>query len=295
MKLVNIRKNEQDSLGVALTAGILDVAATALAAGWTHCPITMDALFNAPSSGLGQLSTSLQHLNPDHAVVLGEDDVDYGPCLPSFGNVLCLGTNYRQHAIESNMAIPTVPLLFGKFRNTLTGHRAAVGLPDNAEQYDYEAELCVVIGKSARYVAVDEALEYVFGYCNANDLSARDLQFRTSQWLLGKTGDGFCPVGPYLVTKDEIANPNQLRIQCWVNGSLKQDSMTADMIFHCAETISYLSQYMTLQPGDIILTGTPEGVVFGKPEAERVWLKPGDNVAVEVAGLGRLENVLTKA
>ncbi len=145
----------------------------------------------------------------------------------------------------------------------------------------------VVIGQKASAVSVEEALEYVLGYCSANDLSARDLQMRTSQWLLGKTLDGFCPIGPYLVTRDEVPDPQQLELRTWVNGELRQNSSTADMIFSVAEIVSYASHHMTLDPGDVIITGTPEGVILGMPEP-RAWLKPGDEVIVEVQGLGRL-------
>lgn len=155
---------------------------------------------------------------------------------------------------------------------------------------DYEAELAMIIGVEARNVSVDDALEYVLGYCNANDLSARDLQFRSTQWLLGKSCDGFCPLGPYLVTSDEVSDPDHLSITCKVNGEIRQSSNTADMIFSTSEIISYVSIYMTLNPGDVILTGTPEGVVLGSPESEQRWLRRGDIVTVEIEGLGALIN-----
>jgi 2-keto-4-pentenoate hydratase/2-oxohepta-3-ene-1,7-dioic acid hydratase in catechol pathway len=186
------------------------------------------------------------------------------------------------------MAEPDSPVLFSKFNNTLAATGEAIPLPDNAVQYDYEVELGVVIGKQARDVSVEEALEYVFGYFTVNDMSVRDLQFRTSQWLLGKTLDKFFPTAPYLVTSDEVSDPQNLGLYCWVNGELRQNSNTADMIFNVAECISYISQYMTLVPGDVISTGTPEGVVLGMKEKN--WLKPGDEVTVEVAGLGKCVN-----
>ena len=148
------------------------------------------------------------------------------------------------------------------------------------------------MGRRASHVSETEALDYVFGYCNANDLSARDLQFRSSQWLLGKTLDKFLPIGPYLVTADEVADPQKLDIQCWVNGDLRQDSNTADMIFTVAQSVSYISQYVTLEAGDLILTGTPSGVVAGRPEKD--WLVPGDEVTIEIEGLGRLTNPLVR-
>ena len=163
----------------------------------------------------------------------------------------------------------------------------------NAVQYDYEAELGVVIGKQGKNIRQQEALSYVLGYCNVDDLSARDLQFRTSQWLLGKTLDKFLPIGPYLVTAEDVGDPQALDVHCWVNGDLRQNSNTADMIFSVAECISYISQYMTLNPGDVISTGTPEGVVMGM--TEKNWLKPGDEVVVEIEGLGKCINRMVEA
>jgi len=157
---------------------------------------------------------------------------------------------------------------------------------------DYEGELALVIGRQAACVAGEEALSTVFGYAPANDFSARDLQFATSQWLLGKSCDRFCPIGPFLVTADEVPDPGSLRIRTWVNGELRQDAPTSDMIFPCSDLISYISRYLPLEPGDVILTGTPAGVILGKPREQRVWLRKGDVVTVEVEGLGRLTNLV---
>lgn len=186
--------------------------------------------------------------------------------------------------------IPQTPILFNKFNNALTGHRSPVVIPATTSKLDYEAELAIVIGRQARSVRREEALDYVFGYTIANDLSARDLQMRTSQWMLGKIGDGFAPLGPWIVTADAVGDPNALFIQTFVNGEMRQNSNTADMIFHCDEIISYLSQHCTLEPGDVILTGTPEGVVLGYPEDQQVYLKPGDEVEVRIEKLGELHN-----
>jgi 2-keto-4-pentenoate hydratase/2-oxohepta-3-ene-1,7-dioic acid hydratase in catechol pathway len=207
--------------------------------------------------------------------------------------IICVGLNYRRHAAESGMAVPTTPVIFSKFANALAGAREAIPLPAVASQYDYEVELAVVIGRRAANVSAATALDYVFGYCTANDLSARDLQMRTSQWLLGKTLDKFLPLGPYLMTANAVGDPQALAVRCWVNGDLRQNSNTADMVFPVAHLVAYLSQHMTLQPGDIILTGTPEGVVLGRPQKD--WLVPGDEVVVEVEKLGRLVNRLVSA
>ena len=164
-------------------------------------------------------------------------------------------------------------------------------LPLNAKQFDYEAELVIVIGKTVENVSRENAMSHIFGYTIGNDLSARDLQFRTGQWLLGKTCDGFAPIGPYLVTADEVDSSN-LEISCSVNGELRQQGNTKNMIFDCAHIVSYLSQHMTLRPGDIIFTGTPAGVILGYPEEQRNWLKSGDEVVISIEKIGSLKNKL---
>jgi 2-keto-4-pentenoate hydratase/2-oxohepta-3-ene-1,7-dioic acid hydratase in catechol pathway len=208
--------------------------------------------------------------------------------------IICVGLNYRKHAEETNAPIPDSPILFNKFLNTITGHNHEVPLPKKSKQVDYEVELGIVIGKECKDVSTDEALHYVAGYTVANDLSARDLQMKTAQWMLGKIVDGFCPVGPNLVTKNTIPNPNNLTLRTILNGEVRQDSNTSDMIFSCAEIVSYISEHMTLSPGDLILTGTPEGVILGDPEEERVWLKDGDELIVEVEKIGQLKNKMVK-
>lgn len=221
-----------------------------------------------------------------------EENLTFSPCVPRERKIVCVGLNYRKHAEESGMATPRYPVLFSKFNNALAAYGDSVELSPLAEQYDYEAELAVVMGKRAKGIPREQALNYVFGYCCANDLSARDLQMRTGQWLLGKTLDGFCPLGPYLVTADEVGNPNELGIRCYVNGDMRQNSNTRDMIFPVDEIVSYVSSFMTLEPGDVILTGTPEGVILGYPEEQRVWLKPGDEIRVEIDRVGVLTNRL---
>jgi 2-keto-4-pentenoate hydratase/2-oxohepta-3-ene-1,7-dioic acid hydratase in catechol pathway len=219
-----------------------------------------------------------------------EDGLRFGPCVPAPGKIICIGLNYRKHAEETGAAIPDTPVVFGKFSNALSAHNHAVALPEASRMVDYEAELAIVIGRRASNLKREEALGAVFGYCCANDFSARDLQKRTSQWLLGKTCEGFCPLGPYLVTADEVRDPNALGITSTVNGAVRQSSNTRDMIFSCDEILSYLSRHLVLEPGDVILTGTPEGVVFGMPAEEQAYLAVGDEVTVEVEGLGILRN-----
>jgi 2-keto-4-pentenoate hydratase/2-oxohepta-3-ene-1,7-dioic acid hydratase in catechol pathway len=219
-------------------------------------------------------------------------NVTFLPCVPEKGKIICVGLNYKKHAEEAGMAVPQFPVLFNKFSNALAANNEEIILPAVATEFDYEAELGVVIGKRAKNIAKENALEHVFGYCNVNDLSARDLQMRTAQWMLGKSLDGFCPIGPYIVTSDEVGNPNDLDIRLYVNDEIRQNSNTKDMIFKVDEIVSYVSRYITLEPGDLIITGTPEGVIAGFPADKKHWLQPGDIVTVEIEKLGRLNNQL---
>lgn len=238
----------------------------------------------ATDEGIIPLPDSTEATSP----ALQEEEIQIAPCVPTPSKIICIGLNYRKHAAESGMTVPSVPVAFTKYSNTLVNFGGDVVLGPEGVEYDYEVELGVVIGKKCKGVSEKEALNYVLGYCVANDLSCRDLQFKTSQWLLGKTLDGFLPLGKYLVTADEIEDPQNLQLRCTVNGELRQNSNTADMIFSVAEIIAFLSKYMTLEPGDLILTGTPEGVAMGMPEKK--WLKPGDVVRVEIEKLGYTEN-----
>jgi 2-keto-4-pentenoate hydratase/2-oxohepta-3-ene-1,7-dioic acid hydratase in catechol pathway len=200
--------------------------------------------------------------------------------------------NYRSHAEEAGFAIPTVPILFAKYRNTLSGPTSPIILPDMSKEVDYEAELAIVIGKPCKDITAAQALEHVAGYMAFNDVSARDLQMRTSQWLSGKALDTFAPCGPALVI-NEISDPQNLNISTRLNQQTLQQSNTCNMIFSVAETISYISQLMTLEPGDIIATGTPEGVGFKRNPP--IFLQDGDVVEVEVEGIGMLRNPVIRS
>ncbi|MEJ2289768.1 MAG: fumarylacetoacetate hydrolase family protein [Deinococcales bacterium] len=232
---------------------------------------------------------ALRHLAAEGRSPLDAAGLRLGPPVPRPGKVLCVGLNYREHAREAGKQIPTSPVLFSKFDNAITGPDAEVPVPAEVERLDYEAELVVVIGRRARRVREADALDYVLGYTAGNDLSARDLQNRTSQWLLGKALDGFLPIGPALLTADEVPDPQDLSIRLWLNGELRQDSTTADMIFGVAEIISYVSTYIALEPGDVIATGTPQGVILGMDEQR--WLQPGDELTV---GVGAMEPLTTR-
>jgi 2-keto-4-pentenoate hydratase/2-oxohepta-3-ene-1,7-dioic acid hydratase in catechol pathway len=212
------------------------------------------------------------------------------PLVPT--DILCIGANYRQHCIETGSDIPQNPMLFIKSSNTLNNPFDPILIPKLSSQIDYECELAVVIGKTAKYIKRDKALDYVLGYTAVNDVSSRDWQkdkaLNGGQFARGKSFDTFCPLGPWLVTRDEIPNPNALAIKTILNGKAMQDLTTADMIFDVPALIESLSSTMTLRPGMIILTGTPQGV--GSARTPPVWLKAGDTVIVELEKIGRLEN-----
>ncbi|HLH37078.1 MAG TPA: fumarylacetoacetate hydrolase family protein [Alloacidobacterium sp.] len=202
--------------------------------------------------------------------------------------IFCIGLNYRDHAIESKMEIPKVPTVFLKLPSALVGHRAAIELPSISTQPDYEVEFACVIGKDARRAAQDNWQDYIFGYTILNDISARDVQLATSQWTLGKSFNSFAPLGPAIVTKDEIADPHALDIQLSINGELLQHSNTRELIFKLPDLIAYISSIVPLLPGDIISTGTPAGVGLGR--SPQRWLKAGETITAEIAGLGQLVN-----
>lgn len=289
MKLLTFINDGQQRLGVRTEQGILDVVgALAAQPGDTCVPTTVMEVIEGGAEAIHALQAFTNEASASSFV--DESTITWGPCITAPNKIICVGLNYRKHAEETNAPIPEYPILFNKFNNTLTAHQAEIVVPNVTKELDYEAELVIVIGKKTKNVSREEALDHVFGYCAVNDLSARDLQLRTHQWLLGKTCDDFSPLGPYLVTADEVGNPNDLKISAIVNGEVRQNSNTSDMIFACDEIVSYISQHMTLVPGDIILTGTPEGVVLGLPPEQRVYLQPGDVVTIEIEKLGALTN-----
>ena len=206
------------------------------------------------------------------------------------GKIICIGLNYRDHAAETGKPVPAEPILFPKFANSLVGDGATVAVPAIVEELDWEAELAVVIGRGGRDIAREDALSHVAGYCCANDLSARALQRQGGQWTRGKAIDGFLPMGPWLVTRDEVADPQDLAISCAVNGRTVQDSSTAQMVFGVAELIAEISLTMTLEPGDVICTGTPPGVGMAMDPPQ--FLGEGDEVVVTIEGLGSLHTTI---
>jgi len=210
----------------------------------------------------------------------------YGPCVGGVGKFVCIGLNYSDHAEESGLEVPAEPVIFAKATSAICGPNDTVEIPRGSKATDWEVELGVVIGKEAKYIDEADALDHVAGYCVINDISERDFQNkRAGQWTKGKSADTFGPIGPWLVTRDEVPDPQNLSMYLDVNGKRRQDGSTNTMVFGVAHLVSYLSQFMSLQPGDIISTGTPPGVGMGiKPEP--VYLKVGDNMELGIEGLG---------
>jgi len=288
MKLITFESGNSLALGILLEEQVIEVPAVANKLG-IDAPATMQALIERGEDGMAALRHILETSHENDPVLRPLSGLKIGPAAPNPGKIICVGLTYRHHAIESGMDIPTEPILFSKFSNAITASGSEIDV-SGLVQLDYEAELGVVIGKRGKNIDLESALDYVLGYCNANDLSERALQFKSSQWLLGKTLDGFLPNGPILRTSEADFDPQNLDIRGWLNGELRQNSNTSDMIFSIPELISYISRYMTLEAGDLIISGTPMGVILG--HENKVWMCPGDEYTVEITGLGRLSNRL---
>ena len=230
----------------------------------------------------------LQLTHSEDSIALSS--IDLAAPISNSEKIICIGKNYAQHALEMGSEPPSLPVVFSKFASAINHPGAPIVLPSLSEQLDYEAELVVVIGKSGKNITRQTAFEHVFGYCCGNDITARDWQKGKpgGQWLLGKTCDTFAPLGPYIVTADEITDPQNLSIQLRVNGELRQDANTSHLIFPIDTLIAHVSQFVTLRPGDLIFTGTPSGVGAGRTPP--LFLKPGDQVEVQIDGLGVLKN-----
>jgi 2-keto-4-pentenoate hydratase/2-oxohepta-3-ene-1,7-dioic acid hydratase in catechol pathway len=224
--------------------------------------------------------------------VVPEQSVRFGPVVTAPPKVLCIGLNYRAHVAEANEKLPTTPIFFNKFNSSLNAHNGTIRVSrEHAKAFDYEAELVLVMGRGGRDIPEATALDHVLGYAVGQDFSARDLQLATSQWMMGKAGDGWGPIGPWLVGAD-LVDPQNLNIECRVNGELRQSSNTSRMIFDIRQQIAFLSRNLTLEPGDVIFTGTPEGVIVGYPKNKQVWLKAGDRITTTIQNLGVQEVVL---
>ena len=247
-----------------------------------HC---IKGLLAQGPEGLRRAATAMEIGEP-----IPPEELKLLPVVPRPEKIICVGLNYADHARETGMTPPTEPVFFSKFPTAICGDWQPIVLPRVSNEVDYEAELVVVIGLGGRHISKEKALEHVAGYCCGNDVSARDWQLHkpAEQWLLGKSFDTFAPIGPAMVTADEIADPGQLRIELRLNGSVMQKSNTSQLIFSIAELVAYVSQVCTLSPGDLIFTGTPPGVGFARKPP--VFLKPGDTVEVEIESVGILRN-----
>ncbi|GIO26658.1 fumarylacetoacetate hydrolase family protein [Ornithinibacillus bavariensis] len=226
--------------------------------------------------------------NWDGVDILPRDIVYLGTLIPEPSKIICVGRNYVDHAVEMNSDVPEYPVLFAKFANALIGPDDAIHKTRLTEKLDYEVELTIVIGKTASRVKKEDAYDYIAGYTIGNDISARDLQKRTPQWLQGKTIDRSTPIGPWMVTSDEIGDPSNLAIRCYVNGDERQSSNTKKLIYDIPFLIEFISNLITLQPGDLIMTGTPDGVALGMESPK--FLQDGDIVTVEIENIGRMDN-----
>lgn len=244
-----------------------------------------------PTDFTGGVEDFISHSSPlqPSGNPISLEKVHFAPPVPFPSKIIAIGLNYLDHAQESKGRIPEVPLVFSKFPNSLIGHKDRIAWdPELTKKVDFEAELAVVIGRRTYRCSEKEAMKHVFGYTCANDVSARDLQFGDGQWVRGKSLDTFCPLGPWIVTSDEIPDPHDLAIKSRLNGNLMQDSSTSLMIFRIPYLVSFLSRYFTLLPGDVILTGTPHGVgTFREPS---IYMKDGDQIEIEIEGIGTLKN-----
>lgn len=290
VKLVSIKHADGvEALGAVTDGGVIDIRATARKLG-IAAPLTLDELLQQGQADA--FDKVIAGAAKSGVPLLVEANIVHGKLFAHPGKIVCVGLNYRQHAKEVGMQEPRVPPLFNKFDNSLAGQHCVITLPPKevSTKFDYETELLIVIGKEARNVSEADALNYVAGYCTSNDFSSRDLQLElpSGQWMIGKTLDNYAPIGPYFVSADQVGNPNNLKIQTHVNGELRQSSSTADFIFNTQQMIAYISKHFTLMPGDVIFTGTPQGVIAGMPKDKQVWLKAGDKVTSTIEKLGTL-------
>jgi 2-keto-4-pentenoate hydratase/2-oxohepta-3-ene-1,7-dioic acid hydratase in catechol pathway len=295
MRLVTYRAAGGLRAGVLVGEQVVDVAEAAGAAGLTlDTPVaSARPVLELDEPARAALASAAERLASSGQAAGDVSGLELGPPLPDPDKIIGIGLNYRAHADEMAMDAPQAPTLFAKFRNALAGTGSPIELPANSAEVDFEGELAVVVGRRCKDVPAHSALDYVGGYMALNDVSARDLQMRTSQWTAGKVADSFAPCGPALVLADEVPDPGALAITTRLNGTTVQAASTAQLIFGIPEVLSFLSSLMTLEPGDIVATGTPAGV--GYTREPPLFLKPGDVIEVEIEGLGILSNPVTSA
>ncbi len=297
MQLVSYRKEGQADgswrAGVEHEGRVVDVAALWHDGGQETTIKQLLAAGPATVRKVVEQARTALAAGPDAAGVFQATSVEIGPPVPDPDKIICIGLNYADHANEAGMAQTEVPVFFAKYRNSLTGPTSPILLPRVSSQIDYEGELALIIGTRCKEVSEQEALQYVAGYTIMNDVSARDLQMQTSQFTAGKALDTFAPMGPGIVLAADIPDPQALTLTTWVNGQEVQHSSTANMIFSVARIIAFLSSLMTLEPGDVIATGTPSGVGFKRTPP--LFLKDGDVTEVEIEGIGRIRNPVVGA
>ena len=289
-KLLSIKHRDgSESLGAVTDGGVIDIRATAKKMGLPIASTVEELLRSGDADGLARV---IAGADASGVPLLVEADITHGRLFTNPSKIICVGLNYRQHANELGLPLPPVPPLFSKYNNALAGQHCVITLPPKevSTKFDYETELLIVIGKTGRNIVEADALNYIAGYCTANDFSSRDLQLElpNSQWMIGKTLDNYAPIGPYFVSSDLVGDPNKLKIETRVNGELRQSSNTSDFIFNTQQIVAYISHYVTLQTGDIIFTGTPQGVILGYPKEKQVWLKAGDKLVSSIEKLGDL-------
>ena len=289
MTFTTLRDHGIDHLGIRTSKGIVDVGLAAKSMGISNPPMHIDDVL----AGAGDIG-SLQRIaaNAPASAIRNPNSVEYGPLVASPPKILCIGLNYAAHLAETGEKAAPDPELFNKYNASLNRHKGTVkvsGMPGE-QHFDYETELVVYIGKGGRNIPRSQALSHVFGYSVGHDFTSRDLQFKLTQWLPGKAPDQFAPLGPWLVTADQIPDPQKLQIQTWVNDEKtpRQDMSTAQMMRPVDRLIEYTSSLMELSPGDVIFTGTPSGVILGYPKDKQVWLKPGDRIRSTITNLGEL-------
>jgi len=297
LTLLTMRHKGEYRLGAKTSKGILDVKEAA-AVLKLYSPATLDDMLQREEGASVQaVVEAAVKSNAAQKLFLKEETIEYGPLVTRPEKIVCVGLNYRKHALEIKLPIPKQPVLFNKYNNSLLHHGGTIKLPSAvASKFDYEIELVILMGKEARDVSEKDALSYAAGYATGNDFSARDMQFETGgQWMAGKTSDGFAPLGPYFVTAEQV-NPDNLDLECRVNGETRQSSNTNDLIYNCSQIISWTSARISLRPGDIIFTGTPGGVIFGgvangvaMNKEKWGWLKSGDKIACSIEKLGELK------
>ena len=283
MKLINMIVDGKPRLGILTEKGVVD-ASTVRPGSEIPCTM-MEAIRMGRENALPLLQMA-ENLATHY---LDESTITYAPAVDAPSKILCAGVNYRAHIEETRGSFEPagVPTIFAKFNNTLAPHRGKVIRCRSSKKHDYEAEIAVIISKRASYITLDQADEHIFGYTLANDISARDLQKATSQWIPGKTCDTFCPLGPCIVTADAL-DFDKMHITGYKNGELRQEGWSSDMIHDIPALVTFLSGCCTLEPGDVILTGTPSGVILGRPEDQQDWLQPGDVLTVREDTIGEL-------